>query len=227
VDGLTPVTAGGGRAVADLAFGGGTRQDDAATCHAARPRRLAATGYEGVAMTRFRFALGLLALTSLPPAVADSCAPIEKAATAYGQAERYTVKMDMLSKGKSFNTEVMIAPEGMYIRAGDQWIRSPVAVNRKDLLNANKSVFSDCKKVGEERVEGVPTAIYRFTGKAESQSPMTGKIWIGTADDLPRRMEGKTQDADITQVIRYDVEAPKGGTAGLPGLDQLKGLFGR
>ena len=56
---------------------------------------------------------------------------------------------------------------------------------------------------------------------------MNGKIWIGTADDLPRRMEGKSQDAEITQAIRYDVEAPKSGVLGVPGLNQLKGLFGR
>ena len=71
------------------------------------------------------------------------------------------------------------------------------------------------------------TVVYLFTGKTEGQPPMNGKIWIGTADDLPRRMEGKSQDAEITQAIRYDVEAPKSGVLGVPGLNQLKGLFGR
>ena len=54
---------------------------------------------------------------------------------------------------------------------------------------------------------------------------MTGKMWIGMADDLPRRMEGRTKDADITQVIRYDVQVPKGSTVEIPGLNQLKNLF--
>jgi hypothetical protein len=156
---------------------------------------------------------------------ADTCEPILKAASAYAKAERFAVKLNMVSKGETHNTEVMILPEGMYIKAGEQWIRSPVSVNRKDLLNSTRSGFSDCKRIGQQDIDGVPTGIYRFTGKAEGQPPMTGKIWIGTADDLPRRMEGKTQDGDITQQIRYDVQAPKGNTLEVPGLNQLKGLF--
>ncbi len=176
---------------------------------------------------KIRLAVGLAGLACINHGVADTCAPIVKAAGTYAKAERYAVKMTMVSKGETHLTEVMMAPEGMYIRAGEQWIRSPVAISRQDLLDANKSVYSDCKRLGQESIDGVPTAVYRFTGKAEGQPPMTGKMWIGTADDLPRRLEAKTQDADITQAIRYDVQSPKGGGAGLPGLDQLKGLFGK
>jgi hypothetical protein len=174
---------------------------------------------------KLHLAMGLLALASVGTSLADTCEPIARAAGAYAKAERYVVNMTIVSQGEKHNTEVMVAPEGMYIKAGEQWIRSPVSINRKDLLDANKSVYSDCARVGQEDVNGVPTAVYRFTGKADGQAPMTGKMWIGTADDLPRRMEGRTKDADITQNIRYDVEAPKGGVVGIPGLDQLKNLF--
>jgi outer membrane lipoprotein-sorting protein len=174
---------------------------------------------------KMHLAMGFAALISVSPGFADTCAPIMKAAGAYAKAERYTVKMTMVSKGETHNTEVMMAPEGMYIKAGDQWIRSPVAINRQELLDSNKSVFSDCKRIGKEDVDGAPTVIYQFTGKAEGEAPMAGKMWIGTADDLPRRMQGRTKDADITQVIRYVVPAPKGSALALPGLNQLKGLF--
>ena len=175
---------------------------------------------------KMHLAIGLVALTSISPSFADTCAPILKAAGAYAKVERYVVRMTMVSQNEIHNTEVMMAPEGMYIKAGEQWIQSPVSINRKDLLDANKSVFSDCKQVGKEDVDGVSTAVYRFTGKAEGQPSMTGKMWIGIADDLPRRMEGRTNDADITQVIRYDVQAPKkGSTVEIPGLNQLKNLF--
>jgi len=177
--------------------------------------------------TRYRFLLGLMAIAAAGPTLADSCAAIKKAAQAYANAERYTVKMSMVSKGETLNTEVMLAPEGMYIKAGEQWIRSPVAINRKDMIDANKSSFSDCRQVGKEVVDGVPTVIYQFTGKADGQPAMNGRMWIGAADDLPRRMEGKTKDGDVTQTIRYDVQAPKGGGVEIPGLNQLKGLFGK
>lgn len=179
------------------------------------------------AAARRRFLVGMLAFAAAGPSLAGDCDPIKKAAEAYAKAERYTVKMSMVSKGETLNTEVMMAPEGMYIRAGEQWIRSPVAVNRKDVIDANKSNFSDCRQVGKEVVDGVPTLIYQFTGKANGEPAMNGKMWIGAADDLPRRMEGKTKDGDITQSIRYDVQAPKGGAVDIPGLNQLKGLFGK
>jgi len=171
--------------------------------------------------------LGMLALAATAPSLADTCAPIRKAAEAYGKAERYSVKMSIVSRGETHSTEVLMSPEGMYIKAGDQWVRSPVAVNRKELIDANKSTFSDCRQIGKEVVDGVPTVIYQFSGKAEGQPGMNGKMWIGTADDLPRRMEGKTKDGDITQSIRYDVQAPKGGAVEIPGLNQLKGLVGK
>ncbi len=176
---------------------------------------------------RYRFLAGLLALAAAGPGLADSCAAIKKAAEAYAKAERYTVKMSMVSKGETLNTEVMMAPEGMYIKAGEQWIRSPVAINRKEVIDANKSNFSDCRQVGKEVVDGVPTVIYQFTGKADGEPAMNGRMWIGATDDLPRRMEGKTKDGDITQLIRYDVQAPKGGAIEIPGLNQLKGMFGK
>ena len=177
--------------------------------------------------TRYRFLLGLMAIAAAGPTLADSCEPITKAALAYAKAERYSVKMSMASKGETHSTEVLMSPEGMYIKAGDQWIRSPVAINRKEVIDANKSTFSDCRQVGKEVVDGVPTVIYQFTGKAEGEQAMNGRMWIGTPDDLPRRMEGKTKDGDITQSIRYDVQAPKGGGVDIPGLNQLKGLFGK
>jgi hypothetical protein len=171
--------------------------------------------------------LGMLALAATAPSLADTCAPIRKAAEAYGKAERYSVKMSIASRGETHRTEVLMSPEGMYIKAGDQWVRSPVAVKRKDLIDADKSTFSDCRQLGKEVVDGVPTMIYEFTGQADGQPAMNGRMWIGTADDLPRRMEGKMKDGDISQSIRYDVQAPKGGAVEIPGLNQLKGLFGK
>lgn len=176
---------------------------------------------------RCRLALGLLMLAAAGPGFADSCAAIRKAAEAYAKAERYSVKLSMVSKGETHSTEILMSPEGMYIKAGEQWIRSPVAINRKEVIDANKSNFSDCRQVGQEVVDGVPTVIHQFTGKAEGEPSMNGRMWIGLADHLPRRMEGKTKDGDITQSIRYDVQAPKGGTVDIPGLNQLKGWFGK
>jgi len=174
-----------------------------------------------------RFSAGLIALACIQSGFAATCEPITRSADAYAKAERFAVNMTMVSKGETHQTEVMMAPEGMFIKGGDQWIRSPVSVNRRNLLDSTKSTFSDCRLMGRETIDGVPTVVYLFTGKTEGQPPMNGKIWIGTADDLPRRMEGKSQDAEITQAIRYDVEAPKSGVLGVPGLNQLKGLFGR
>jgi hypothetical protein len=174
-----------------------------------------------------RLSIGLIAAVCMQAGFAQTCAPLIKAADAYAKAERFAVNMKIVSKGETHETEVMMAPEGMYIKAGDQWIRSPVLVNRKSLLDQTKSTFSDCRRIGQETVDGVSTEIYRFTGRADDQPPMNGKIWIGRADDLPRRMEGKSPDADITQVIRYDVQAPQSGVPAVPGLNQLKGLFTR
>ncbi len=145
---------------------------------------------------------------------ADKCAPVRKAMDAHLKSER--MKVRMLTSGQTSETEAMIVPEGMYIKLNEQWIKSPIASSREEIMkfaDPGKVTLTDCKAVGKESVDGAPTAVYTYKGKVEGQKESEGKIWIGSEDGLPHKAEVKSGDTLITQFISHgpEIQAPKGG----------------
>lgn len=146
---------------------------------------------------------------------ADKCDPVRKAMDAHLKSER--MKVRMLTSGQhAGETEAMIVPEGMYIKLQEQWIKSPIASSREEIMkfaDPGKVTLSECKAVGRESVEGEPTAVYTYKAKAEGQKESDGKLWIGADDGLPHKAEVKSGDTLITQFISHgeEIQAPKGG----------------
>ncbi|MGI9046355.1 MAG: hypothetical protein ACR2FI_06135, partial [Burkholderiales bacterium] len=146
---------------------------------------------------------------------ADACASVPKAMDAHLKSERMKVRM-LTSGQNSGETEAMIVPEGMYIKLNEQWIKSPIASSREEIMkfaDPGKVTLTDCKAVGREAVDGAATAVYTYKGKVEGQKESEGKIWIGNEDGLPHKAEVKSGSTLITQFISHgaEIQAPKGG----------------
>lgn len=175
--------------------------------------------------------LAWFAMCSASHAADPACAPIIKAAEAHAKAERMRVRMLMNDPNRPDEIEAMIVPEGMYIKAGDQWIKSPVASTREQLMKLSeqsKGSITECKALGKETVNGEPTSVYRYKGKVEGQPDSDVKLWIANADGLPKKAEIKSEKGMITQFISHgaDIQAPKGGLAIPAGIgEMLKGLM--
>lgn len=175
--------------------------------------------------------LAAFSMSSASHAADPACAPIIEAAEAHAKAERMRVRMQMNDPNRPDEIEAMIVPEGMYIKAGDQWIKSPIASTREQLMKLaeqSKGSITECKALGKETVDGVPTSIYKYKGKVEGQPDSDIKLWIANADGLPKKAEIKSEKGMITQFISHgaDIQAPKGGLQIPAGIgEMLKGLM--
>ncbi len=127
---------------------------------------------------------------------------------AYALPDRYHMS------GPEF--EAILIGATMYIKVGGAWqkISSP---EFKDLFN-----FSDPKKlerdlgvstniqlVGPEVLDGTPTLVYQYSTSLAGPPPSTytSKVWIGVADNLPRKVESTSAAGVKTTIIYYDYNA--------------------
>lgn len=122
--------------------------------------------------------------------------------------------------------EIVILGDAFYVKeAGGQWVGLKIPADQA--AQQTPSVFNPAqemkdlsgaqnfKVVGMEVVDGTPTTVYSYEETVNGQ-PATTKMWIGTADNLPRKVEqsvgGKVDStfffSDYGQVP--PIQAPEG-----------------
>lgn len=138
----------------------------------------------------------------------------------------------MISDGR----EVIIIGKTMYIKNGGEWQNlgtqmSDMAEKTKQQVQqmssaekaeATKGLTADYKSLGDETLDGIPTAVYEMHGafdtKVQGVGPivMVTKYWIAKSDGLFRKDESDGEEAGIkvktTSTYEYDpnitIEAP-------------------
>lgn len=142
-------------------------------------------------------------------AAADkACAPILKAQIAQSRAQRYIVKTTIAGERGSDESETMIVPEGMFIRRDGKWTKSSTQLTPKDraeLIEFGEKNISDCKRIGKESLRGKAMSIYTYKQKAPDLPSSDVKLWIG-ADGLPRKLEARSGNSSVAQVISYNAK---------------------
>ena len=113
-----------------------------------------------------------------------------------------------------------------YVKLGDKpWQKMPASVQSplnalsfvldEKQLDAFLQSVSEFRLVGPEILDGTPTLAYQYkANSAEPPATGTSKIWIGVADNLPRKIEidststlnGQTYSAKTTRLY-YDYNA--------------------
>ncbi len=153
--------------------------------------------------TLIKAAAALIAMNaawSTSALAADAGETISTAVTASMNAERRLVHTVMIDKGKTVAVpDGMIVPEGIYQKSGDRWIKNPGSLFGRATLAkmAGTTTYSDCKSLGEETLDGVPTAVYSARGTTKGSlvgsTESEAKLWLAKADGLPRKNRIQTQ----------------------------------
>lgn len=102
-----------------------------------------------------------------------------------------------------------------YTKIGTQWQKSTVPARLdfsfvdlkkiEDELGATK----ETKFLGPEILDGIPTLVYQYTTTIKTPVTATtvSKVWIGVADQLPRKSEALGQSGSKTTTLYYDYNA--------------------
>ena len=132
--------------------------------------------------------------------------------------------------------EVVIIGRTMYVKKGDVWQNMGTQMSdmqdkmkgqiqqmsAAEKAEATKGLTADYKSLGEEMLDGIPTAVYEMHAQMNTQVEGVGsvstttKFWIGKSDGLFRKEESNGDEAGIkikiTKTYEYDpgitIEAP-------------------
>ncbi|MCC2657137.1 MAG: hypothetical protein K0Q76_2245 [Panacagrimonas sp.] len=156
------------------------------------------------------FLFAALAGTGAAPAFADgsdpACKPVIDADKARAAAPAWHAKKTM----GGMSMEIIRLGNDVYAdMGGTGWkqMPPPMAANIVNAGNqADQFTVSDCRKLGDETINGVATTLWSFKTKVKDLAPITGKVWIGQRDGLPYREEGEKHAGTTTY---QGVAAPK------------------
>ena len=141
----------------------------------------------------------LLATGSASAAGSDAgCKPVIDADKARAAAPAWHAKKTI---GDMKMEMIRLGNDVYAIMGGTGWkqMPPPMAANIVNAGNqADNFVVSDCLKLGDETVDGVPTAVWTFKTALKDKPPIPGKVWIGKQDGLPYREEGEKHSGTTT-----------------------------
>jgi hypothetical protein len=115
---------------------------------------------------------------------------------------------------------VIVGPEVYRRLPGGNWQKSPTGLAVTSLTDPKKlGEYLKTAKVtlvGDETLEGSPVRVYRAAAPLsparksvhDDPEPFNMKVWVGSSDGLPRRLEGTVQGTKTkTSVTFYDFNA--------------------
>jgi hypothetical protein len=156
------------------------------------------------------------ATTSAPAAAVslsgDPCAVVNKATDSVNTVDHSTAITTVVAGGAPQSGEARLVGGKSYVQVAGKWHVSPTSAadTAAMLAEVRKSAKQTCQAVGEESLDGVPTAV--FTAHVENDGSVSdNKMWVAKGTGLPVKtvstVEGRTV---ITQINRYDgVSAPQ------------------
>lgn len=115
-------------------------------------------------------------------------------------------------------TEMIMIGKDMYIQGGGRWMRMPNSTGqalpnlRQYFDEKGLTTLQDVRYVGDETLDGRPMHIYSYHNSqtnANMPLPFSSKIWVGSADGLPHKIEVTYEQGQMkTMTITYDFEKP-------------------
>ena len=141
----------------------------------------------------------LLATGSASAAGSDAgCKPVIDADQARAAAPAWHAKKTM----GDMKMEIIRLGNDVYANMGGTgWKQMPPPM-AASIVNAGNQAdqlkVSDCKKLDDETVDGIPTTLWSFKTTVKDTPPIAGKVWIGQRDGLPYREEGEKHAGTTT-----------------------------
>ena len=109
--------------------------------------------------------------------------------------------------------EMILIGKTMYIKTGTKWQKLTQNIDLSAVdpkkLEAELGVSKDVKLVGTDILDGTPTFVYQYTTtiKGPPARTTTSKVWVGMADNLPRKRETEPKAGQKTTTTYYDYNA--------------------
>jgi len=132
--------------------------------------------------------------------------------------------------------EVIIIGKTMYVKKGDNWqnmgtqmsdmqekmTEQVQQMSTAERAEATKGLTAEYKSLGDEMLDGIPTAVYEMHAQMDTQVQGVGsivtttKFWIGKSDGLFHKEESNGEEAGMkvktSKIYEYDpsirIEAP-------------------
>jgi len=115
-------------------------------------------------------------------------------------------------------TEIMMIGKDMYMQFGGHWQKIP-NTNGSTMPNLRQyfdeeglKLLKDVKYEGDDTVDGMPAHVYSYHNNQVNSNmpfPFTSKIWVGSADGLPHKIEVTYEQGQMKNMtINYDYNKP-------------------
>src|SRR5215468_7886439 len=112
-------------------------------------------------------------------------------------------------------TESVMIGKDMYMKMGSRWQKLPNTLGDKQIINLRDmfneeylKTLQDVKYDGDDTVDGQSTHVYSYRNSQTNSNmpyPFTSKIWVGTSDGLPKKIEVTYEGGDLkTMAVTYD-----------------------
>lgn len=132
----------------------------------------------------------------------------------YLAPDRY--HMTNLGSSQQAMAEFIVIGPDMYMKFGGRWQKMPGAAGNavpklREMFNEEGlKTLQDVKYVGDEDVNGERAHLYTYRSTVTNANvpyPFSSKIWVGSDDGLPQRIEVTYDQGDLkTMTILYDYE---------------------
>lgn len=111
--------------------------------------------------------------------------------------------------------EAILIGKTVYMKIGGKWSKTPLPQGINfDFANpqtyaSQVGATSNVKFIGADVVDNTPTLVYQYTTtvKGPPQTTVTSKVWVGVADNLPRKVESEPKAGQKTTMTFYDYNA--------------------
>ncbi len=122
------------------------------------------------------------------------------------------------TKGGGMTDELIVIGNTTYQRAGGgawqkynaQMANSPLiafgVLTMPDDISRFQNLANNFRKSGSETIDGVPTTVIEYTLASPQDQTVSAiqKIWVGTADNLPRRLQSNSRSSGSSMTITID-----------------------
>ena len=115
-------------------------------------------------------------------------------------------------------TEMIMIGKVLYLQSGGRWMKMPNTAGasmpnmRQYFDEQGLKSLKDVKYEGDDTLDGAPMHIYSYQNtqtNANMPFPFTSKIWVGSTDGLPHKIEVTYENGQLkSMTINYDFDKP-------------------
>jgi hypothetical protein len=145
------------------------------------------------------------------PALAgeDACAAILTAARSIGRAPQYRSVLVATSptRRRPYETEQIVVNDVIYATSlgAGRWMKLPMTAADRDALAAGLVRYPPhhCEAT-ESGAEDAPMRVYAYRQDVSGPSSAGSRLWVGTKDGLPRRLESEEGTMRLVMTLEYE-----------------------